>query len=61
MGFDETTRKAKVDEERCVGCLLCRHVCPVWDCVGTSEVPAQVISGMHSDSLALFSRGRAAV
>ena len=22
-----------VDKERCTGCSLCQHVCPVWDCV----------------------------
>jgi Fe-S-cluster-containing hydrogenase component 2 len=57
MGFDASTRKAEVDEERCVGCLLCRHVCPVWDCVGTSEVQAPVISGMHRDALDQVPRG----
>ncbi|MBF0104238.1 MAG: NAD-dependent dihydropyrimidine dehydrogenase subunit PreA [Deltaproteobacteria bacterium] len=36
--FDSGLRKASVDEERCVGCTLCKHVCPVWDCVSTREV-----------------------
>jgi dihydropyrimidine dehydrogenase (NAD+) subunit PreA len=38
MKFDTLTRKASVDEERCVGCLLCKHVCPVWDCISYKEV-----------------------
>ena len=57
MGFDDLTRKAEVDEERCVGCLLCQHVCPVWDCIGTGEVAAPVISGMHSDAVGFVPRG----
>ncbi len=36
--FDTVDRKASVDEERCVGCLLCKHVCPVLDCVSYKEV-----------------------
>lgn len=36
--FDRETRKASVDETKCVGCLLCRHICPVWDCVTSKEV-----------------------
>ncbi|MEI6060529.1 MAG: 4Fe-4S dicluster-binding protein, partial [Bacteroidota bacterium] len=41
--FDSSLRKAKVDEERCVGCLLCKHVCPVWDCITSREVDTQSI------------------
>ncbi len=40
--FDQETRIASVDEERCVGCLLCKHVCPVWDCVSYKEVDTEV-------------------
>jgi dihydropyrimidine dehydrogenase (NAD+) subunit PreA len=56
MAFDSLTRKAKADEDRCVGCLLCQHVCPVWSCIGTAEVAAPVISGMHSDAVAFGGR-----
>jgi dihydropyrimidine dehydrogenase (NAD+) subunit PreA len=41
--FDAETRKASVDETRCVGCLLCKHVCPVWDCVSYKEVDTQIV------------------
>jgi len=40
--FDTDKRKASVDEERCVGCLLCKHVCPVWDCISYKEVDTNV-------------------
>lgn len=40
--FDSFKRKASVEEERCVGCLLCKHVCPVWDCISYKEVDTQV-------------------
>jgi dihydropyrimidine dehydrogenase (NAD+) subunit PreA len=36
--FDSITRKASTDESRCVGCLLCKHVCPVWDCISVKEI-----------------------
>ncbi|MDD3877765.1 MAG: NAD-dependent dihydropyrimidine dehydrogenase subunit PreA [Bacteroidales bacterium] len=36
--FDAATRKVSVNEERCLGCLLCKHVCPVWDCISYKEV-----------------------
>ncbi|MBN2725278.1 MAG: NAD-dependent dihydropyrimidine dehydrogenase subunit PreA [Deltaproteobacteria bacterium] len=36
--FDTRLRKASVDETRCVGCTLCKHVCPVWDCISTRTV-----------------------
>ena len=26
-------RTPVVDKEKCTGCSLCQHVCPVWDCV----------------------------
>jgi dihydropyrimidine dehydrogenase (NAD+) subunit PreA len=41
--FNAETRKASVDETRCVGCLLCKHVCPVWDCVSYKEVDTQIV------------------
>ena len=39
--FDRDLRKARVDEARCVGCTLCRHVCPIWDCITTRTVDTQ--------------------
>lgn len=36
--FDPAERKASVNEERCVGCLLCKHICPVWDCISYKQV-----------------------
>lgn len=42
MKFDSATRKATVNEERCLGCMLCKHVCPVWDCITYKEVDTQV-------------------
>lgn len=41
--IDPVTRKASVNEERCVGCTLCKHVCPKWDCITTKEVDTAVI------------------
>lgn len=38
MKFNAVIRKGEVDETRCVGCLLCKHVCPVWDCISYKEV-----------------------
>lgn len=35
--FDSVKRKAKVNAKRCVGCTVCKHVCPVWDCISTQE------------------------
>jgi len=36
-GYDaiklDEERLPTVDEEKCDGCSLCKHVCPVWDCV----------------------------
>ena len=26
-------RMPVVDREKCTGCSLCRHICPVWDCI----------------------------
>lgn len=43
MEFDGLTRKAKVNEERCVGCMLCKHVCPVWDCITHKEVDTKIV------------------
>ena len=42
--FDSVTRKASVNEERCVGCMLCSHVCPVVGCVSFKEVDTKVVS-----------------
>ena len=36
----DENRLPLVDEEKCVGCGLCREVCPVWDCISM-----KVISG----------------
>ena len=32
-------RTPSVDRERCTGCSLCRHVCPVWDCITMAPRP----------------------
>ena len=29
----DAERKAVVDEEECFGCLMCKHICPVEDCI----------------------------
>lgn len=47
--FDSELRRASVDETRCVGCLLCKHVCPVWDCISYKEVDS-----MHFKHAAIF-------
>ncbi len=26
-------RTPEIDREKCTGCSLCQHVCPVWDCI----------------------------
>ena len=26
-------RTPEIDREKCTGCSLCLHVCPVWDCI----------------------------
>lgn len=43
MVFEKLTRKAHVDEIRCVGCMLCKHVCPVWDCITAKEVDTEKV------------------
>ena len=35
----------------------CAPVCPGWDCVGTAEVAAAVISGSHRAAMELVPRG----
>ena len=48
----------RADYETCAYCpKLCRHVCPVWDCVGTGLVDAPVTSGMHRDAVEFVPRG----
>ncbi len=42
MQFDSERRKVSVNEERCLGCMLCKHVCPVWDCISYKEVDTTV-------------------
>jgi len=36
-GYDaiklDEERLPTIDEEKCDGCSLCQHVCPVWDCI----------------------------
>jgi dihydropyrimidine dehydrogenase (NAD+) subunit PreA len=32
-------RKAVVDETECFGCLMCKHICPVEDCITYKTVP----------------------
>ncbi|HLD45833.1 MAG TPA: 4Fe-4S dicluster-binding protein, partial [bacterium] len=41
--FDASLRKASVDETRCVGCLLCKHICPVDGCITHKEVDTATI------------------
>jgi dihydropyrimidine dehydrogenase (NAD+) subunit PreA len=38
IDFDLAARKAKVIEKRCVGCTLCKHICPVAGCITTKTV-----------------------
>jgi len=38
-------RKPVVDEEICFGCLMCKHICPVGDCISYKIVP-------HHDAIA---------
>jgi dihydropyrimidine dehydrogenase (NAD+) subunit PreA len=58
LSFDSAVRRPSVDETRCVGCMLCSHVCPVWDCIQPRETGVVVTSGMHQDALALVSGRR---
>jgi len=41
-GYDAITldeeRLPTIDEEKCDGCSLCKHVCPVWDCIKMKRV-----------------------
>jgi hypothetical protein len=30
---------------------LCKHVCPVWDCISTEEIDHPVTGGMHKKAL----------
>jgi len=51
MKFDGTTCKAEVEKERCVGCLLCKPIWPVWYCISTEETDAPITGGQHADAL----------
>jgi dihydropyrimidine dehydrogenase (NAD+) subunit PreA len=41
--FDSVLRKASVNEERCVGCMLCSLVCPVDHCITLKEVDTNLV------------------
>ena len=36
--WNSETRKVEIDEEKCVGCQLCLHVCPVAGCITPGKV-----------------------
>ncbi|MFH0901814.1 MAG: NAD-dependent dihydropyrimidine dehydrogenase subunit PreA [Pseudomonadota bacterium] len=35
----DAERRPTVDEAACFGCLMCKHICPVWDCISYKVVP----------------------
>ncbi|RLD31646.1 MAG: hypothetical protein DRI73_08405, partial [Bacteroidetes bacterium] len=36
--WDNENRKPTIDEKKCVGCQLCLHVCPVYDCITPGKI-----------------------
>jgi len=39
----DADRKAIVDEDRCFGCLMCKHICPVDGCITYKVVPHHML------------------
>jgi len=38
IDWDDKNRKPTINEEKCVGCQLCLHVCPVYDCITPGKI-----------------------